>query len=206
MNRDGFEARVLDLWMTTRVPLTRAALQYATGARRKQLERWLDEMLADGVLDLDSDDEGEILYKVRGAKRPASGPTAVAEVVKLKSLQGQVARAAGAAGAAALVPRAKALMATRPGEKSILASAALSFVLGPFGWLYAAPLREAVPAAVLFVLLYKLLPAFLFAPLLGVLLPISALAGAGYAWAHNQSGGRSSLGDAARGLRKRDRR
>ena len=207
MNRDGFEARVLDLWVTTRVPLTRANLQYATGASRKQVERWLDSLAAEGVIDLDPDDAGEMVYSVRGAHRPANGATSIAEVQKLASLKGEVKRASRAlaitAGAlkgqsGALVPRSE--------EKSILASTALSFFFGPLGWIYAAPLREAVPAVVLFVLLYKILPMVLFAPLLGVLLPASAIAGAAYAWAHNQSGGRAAIGEAARGLTKGDRK
>jgi hypothetical protein len=202
VNRDGFEARVLDLWMTTRVPLTRTNLQYATGAKRKQIERWLDGMLADGVVDIDNDPHGEIVYTVRGSPRPGVGPASVAEVVKLKTLEGQVRRTSKAR---ALAPAARELVASRPGEKSILASAALSFFLGPVGWLYAAPLREALPAILVFGVLYKILPMVLFAPLLGVLLPISAIAGAGYAWAHNQSGNRSSLGAAARGLGKREK-
>jgi hypothetical protein len=205
VNRDGFEARVLDLWVTTRVPLTRANLQVATGATRRQLERWLDDMLLDGVVDVDNDTDGELLYSVRGATRPRTGTTSVADVVKLARLQGEVAPRGAVSSALAMLPRPDSLVVAKPGHKSIVASAGLSFFLGPIGWLYAAPLREAVPAAVLFVLLYKLLPMILFAPLLGILLPASALAGAAYAWAHNQTGDRSSIKDAARGLGKRDR-
>lgn len=203
MNRDGFEARVLDLWMTTRVPLTLVNLQYVTGAKRKQVERWLDAMLADGIVDVGSDDDGELVYTVRGAARAAVGPTSAAEVVKLERLKGDVRRASRALALAG--PGAALAPAGQPGHKSIVASAALSFFLGPIGWLYAAPLREALPATALFVLLYKLLPMVLFAPLLGVILPVSAIAGAAYAWAHNQSGGRSPLGKAAKGLKNRDR-
>jgi hypothetical protein len=206
VNRDGFEARVLDLWVTTRVPLTRTNLQYATGATRKQVERWLDGMLGEGVVDIGSDEDGELMYTVRGAVRSTTGPTSIAEVAKLKSLESQVKGNLVRAGKAlALAPQARALVSGHSasagdGSKSIVASAALSFFLGPVGWLYAAPLREALPAILVFAVLYKILPMVLFAPLLGILLPISAIAGAGYAWAHNQSGGRASLGKAARKL------
>lgn len=207
MNRDGFEARVLDLWMTTRVPLTRTNLQYASGAKRRQVERWLDGMLADGVVDIGSDDDGEIEYTVRGAVLSRTGPQSITDVVKLKSLESEVSgnlvRAGKALALAPGAPSSGALAARGDGDKSIVASAALSFFLGPVGWLYAAPLREALPAILVFALMYKILPMFLFAPLLGVLLPISAIAGAGYAWAHNQAGGRASLGKAARKLGKR---
>ncbi len=203
VNRDDFEARVLELWMTTRVPLTRANLQFATGAPRRQVERWLDGLVADGAVELDPDDAGELVYSVRGAARPGAGPTSIADVVKLEKLRAEVGRRSSQA----LVPRGVPLLpevAAPSGQKSIVASAALSFFFGPLGWLYAAPLAEALPVAAGFLLLYKLLPAFLLVPILGVVLPLSALAGAAYAWAHNQSGGRSSLGDAARRLRDRD--
>src|SRR4051794_27677162 len=61
VNRAEFEHQVLTLWMTTRVPLTRANLQFVTKVERKQLERWLDEMLQSGTLEFDSDEKGELL-------------------------------------------------------------------------------------------------------------------------------------------------
>ena len=92
MNRDEFESRVLQLWSTTRVPLTRANLMLVTGAPRAKLERWLDKLVSDGILELDSDDAGEMLYNVCGATRPLRGPTSAGEVAKLESL-GREARA-----------------------------------------------------------------------------------------------------------------
>jgi hypothetical protein len=204
VNRDEFEARVIDLWMTTRVPLTRANLQFATGTPRKQMERWLDALVVEGVVEVDPDDSGDLVYSVRGAARSSSGATSVADVVKLEALARQVRKPAKAL-VPAILKRPESLLAPAgDGQKSIVASAALSFFLGPIGWLYAAPLREALPAILGFVLLYKLLPAFLLVPLFGVLLPISAVAGAAYAWAHNQAGGRAGLGDATRRLKDRD--
>jgi hypothetical protein len=84
-------------------------------------------------------------------------------------------------------------------QKSLIASGALSFFLGPLGWLYAAPLKDAAPAIAVFMLLVMVLPHLLLYPLLGVLLPLSALGGVAYAWGHNQRGERTSLADAARG-------
>lgn len=209
MNRHAFEKRVLELWVTTRVPLTRVNVQLATGANRKDVDGWLNRMLLDGVLDLGNDDDGELLYTVRGAERPRAGVTAVGDLVardKLRQLQGEVRRASRPSKALAVLAREETLAApTGPARKSIVASTALSFFLGPMGWLYAAPLREALPAVIAFVVAYKLLPMFLFAPLLGILLPLSALAGGAYAWAHNQSGDRASLGDAAKRLTRRDK-
>ena len=199
MNREQFEASLLHLWVTTRVPFTRANLQYATGATRKQIERWTDDLLASGVVDVDSDADGELVYAVRGAQRPKNGATSVADVMKVARLEHDVKRTSRA-----LVAVPAAGRALHPaGKKSVLASTALSFFFGPVGWLYAAPLREAVPAIVVFVLLAKLLPMFLFGPLLAIILPLSAAAGGAYALVHNQTGGRESIRKAARGLVKR---
>lgn len=72
--------------------------------------------------------------------------------------------------------------------------------MGPVGWLYAAPLKEAVPAIVVFLLLARILPAVIFLPLLSILMPLSAAAGTLYAWRHNQRGERSSMLDIGRTL------
>jgi hypothetical protein len=196
VTRESFEQRLLHLWMTSRVPLTRANLQFYTGVGRAKLERWLDELVGGGVLEVDSDDAGELAWTVTGAQRPAQGATHVADVVKLEQLKGEVASTRALVRRAAsdvLAPR------TSGGEsKSLVASGALSFFFGPLGWLYAAPLREALPAILVFMLMVMVLPHLLLGPLLGVLMPLSAAAGVAYAWSHNKSGERTSLVDTAR--------
>jgi hypothetical protein len=195
VSRASFEQRLLHLWMTSRVPFTRPNLQFYSGLSRAKLERWLDELVGSGVLEVDSDDAGELVWTVVGAQRPANGALLVADVVKLERLKGEVASSR------ALVRRpSTSVPATRAGgqAKSLVASGALSFFLGPLGWLYAAPLKDAVPAVGLFVLLSMILPHVLLAPLLGVVLPLSGAAGVAYAWAHNQRGERTSLADVAR--------
>src|SRR4051794_3619444 len=74
MSQRAFETRLLNLWMKTRVPMTRANVLFYTQAPRKKLGAWLDELVADGVLEVDADNDGEMLWSVRGAKRPESGP------------------------------------------------------------------------------------------------------------------------------------
>ena len=91
MTRDEFEHRILSLWMTTRMPLTRANLQFVTGVPRAKLGKWLDALVADGVLDVDADDEGEMVWGVRGAVRATSGPDKPEEVKKLGDLKREVA-------------------------------------------------------------------------------------------------------------------
>ena len=114
-------------------------------------------MTVGGQLDADVADDGEMIWSVRGAARPPSGPETVAELEKVERARrrggdcAEGGRADARAGATGL--------ATRGGdEKSVVASGALSLVLGPLGWLYAAPLREAVPGVAIYVGLCTLLP------------------------------------------------
>jgi len=187
---EAFEEQLLRLWVTTRIPFTRANLQVLTRVPRARLERWLDELTAGEVLDVDAGNDGEMIWRVRGADRPRSGPETVAEKETLERLQGDVSKVKTALQVAGSLGR---LPATRQGGKSIVASGVLSFFLGPAGWLYAAPLATAIPATLVYVILCMLLPKFLLLPLLGVAAPISALAGMGYAARHNQHGRRTLL-------------
>jgi hypothetical protein len=90
---------------------------------------------------------------------------------------------------------------TRPrekGEKSWIASSALSLFLGPLGWLYAGSFREAIPAGLGWILLMAIfakLPFFLIMPVLMVAMPISAIAGFVYALQYNRHGKRTRLFD-----------
>jgi hypothetical protein len=193
VKQQGFEKRVLEIWVRSRVPLTKAHVQHLTGVPRKKVERWLDAMTVAGVLDADVDDGGEMIWTVRGAERPRGGPETVAELERLERLGAEVARAGGAL---ATVGRAAGL--TRRGQhdkddKSVVASGALSLVLGPLGWIYAAPLREAVPAAGLYVAALSFIPHMILWPVLGIAAPLSGLAGVYYAWRHNQTGVRTGL-------------
>ncbi len=92
-------------------------------------------------------------------------------------------------------------LARKPGkgEKSWLISGVASLALGPLGWLYAGSLREAVPAATVWVLLAalasKILPMLLMWPVLMVVMPLSGIAGVVYALQYNRHGGRQRLFD-----------
>jgi hypothetical protein len=190
MGQKAFESRVLEIWMRSRIPLTAAHVQHLTQAPRDKVRKWMDAMTVAGVLDADVTDEGEMLWRVRGADRPATGPETVAELERMERLTAEVQ------GAGQTLARVSAVagLTTRSGDqKSIVASGALSLFLGPLGWLYAAPLREAVPAAAVVVAATMFVPHFLLAPVLGIVAPLSGLAGVYYAWRHNQTGERTGL-------------
>jgi hypothetical protein len=193
MNQESFEARILKLWMTTRVPFTRANLQFATGAPRKKMESWLKQRVIDGVLDADVDDAGEFVYSVRGAERPRAGATSVAELEKMDRLTREVAGSAGAGTALMLQKQASSLLASGQGETSMVVSGLLSFFFGPLGWLYAGHWKEALPAAGVLILLKFILPTFLLMPILGVVGPVSAGVGVLYAWKYNRKGERQRI-------------
>jgi hypothetical protein len=100
---------------------------------------------------------------------------------------------------AKMAAQAKAELA-RPrekGEKSWLASTALSFFFGPVGWLYAGSFREAIPAGVLYLIIASVLmklPILLY-PALMIILPVSAIGGLVYALQFNRNGKRTRLFD-----------
>lgn len=195
MRQQEFEAKVLELWTRTRVPLTRANLLLHTKLSRVQLDRMLDEMTRSGLVDLDSDDEGELVWTVRGAARPRSGPESIAEMERRARLESEVDRLTSGAKLALRAAGVQTKPAAAQGgpKKSLIASGGLSFFFGPLGWLYAAPLKEAIPAIVVYVLLCSILPNFLLVWILGVFNPASAIAGVLYAWSYNHEGKRAPL-------------
>lgn len=107
----------------------------------------------------------------------------------------------GAIELAGKASRVKQELARKPGkgEKSWIISGVASLALGPAGWLYAGSWREAAPATVgwflLLGLVSKVLPTLLIAPLMAVVLPLSAIAGVVYALSYNRSGKRERLFD-----------
>jgi len=181
--------------MTTRMPLTRANLVFVTGVPRAKLEKWLDQLVADGVLDVDADDEGEMVWGVRGAARAQKGAEKPEDVKKLADLKQEVA--GSSANAVALVKvgagAARSLVAAGEGKKSLIASGLLSFFFGPLGWLYAGSLKEAGVVALVYFLLCAIIPHLLLAPLLAIAHPLSAAIGVLYAWKYNQKGERATL-------------
>lgn len=196
MKQEEFERALLRLWTTTRVPLTRANLLAVTEAPRAKLDGWMSALVTDGIAELDSDDDGEVLWRVRGAERPKTGPRSVAEIHAWERLNREVGTTPSAPAAtrleARLLPRDDDAGAVGD-EKSLVASGVLSFVFGPFGWLYAAPLKESIPAIAAMTVLAALMPPALFLPLFSASLPVFAVAGVGYAHAYNRSGRRTPL-------------
>lgn len=194
MTRDQFEHRLLSLWMTTRLPLTRANLIFVTGVPRGKLGKWLDQLTADGVLEVDSDDEGEMIWSVRGAARATSGPSSPEEVKKLAELKREIGASSGAAALVKVGASAASLLRSDgENKKSLIASGVLSFFFGPLGWLYAGSFKEAGVVGLVYFLLCAIIPHLLLAPLLAVAHPLSAAIGVLYAWKYNAKGERQTL-------------
>lgn len=245
MNAKEFERAVLELAMTTRAPLSRANISFYTGVPAKQAEKWLDELLRDAIVEIDTDDDGEIVYNVTGAKRPEQGATSLSRCAscqrvtgtgsrcghcgdyldtRLRALKAEVDRERGSrpqpsssrrVSAEQDERRASDLSPMRPldmarvladverfrrdlgkpavaDEKNVIVAGILG-LFGPLGWFYAGSQREAGIALIAVLVAAKLLPLFVFAPLLTLLAPISALVSVLYAWQYNRTGERASL-------------
>ncbi|HWM85463.1 MAG TPA: hypothetical protein VNO33_06480 [Kofleriaceae bacterium] len=184
---------------------------------RQRLNRWLDELTAEGVLECEVDDEGEMLWIIPGAARTATGPRTFAELGRgpagaRGASVGRASRDAARRNRArdddddtiASLGRAAMTLATKggslergkkgedDGKKSLAVSAGLS-LLGPLGWLYAGSLKEAAIASAVAVLVWKIMPTFLLMPILYLALPLSAVVGLVYAWQYNRKGERTTL-------------
>lgn len=207
-----FEQAVLELAMTTRVPLTRANIAFYSGAASKQADKWLDEMIRDGLLEFDSDDNGDLIYIVSGAQRPASGATQLTRCSacqratgagsrctrcgklldpQLRALKEEVDRAGSTID---ILRQGSSLMrgGVQEGEKNLIVGGLLG-LLGPIGWFYSAPFKEAGVATLLFLIVANVVPGFLFYPVMGLITPLFVLLGAMYAWRYNRTGQRTSL-------------
>src|SRR6476619_5156186 len=134
MNAKQFEATVVKTWVETNIPLTHANLTAVTGEARSDVEHHMRGLLRQGVVDMDVGADGEIEWKVRGAKRPRAAPDTVGDVKEKQQATQNLAEAkaviavAGKSAIKALEPG--------PGQKGVLLSAGLSLLFGPFGWLY----------------------------------------------------------------------
>lgn len=190
MKQHDFELAVMKLWTTSLVPMTRVNILAFTKVERSKLDGWLDELIKDSILELDSDEEGELVWNVRGAKRPARGLTSVAQLEKLRAIEGEAPIVVKAGPRA--TAQGSAIVAASP-KKSLVASGILSFLFGPLGWLYAAPLVESIPAAFAYILLCSIIPKFILVYILAVVGPLSGIAGVLYAWSYNRIGRRATL-------------
>jgi hypothetical protein len=76
----------------------------------------------------------------------------------------------------------------KAGEKNLLVSGGLS-LFGPLGWLYAGSYKEAIPAAILYYIAWKLIPTLFMA----FTIPVSIVIGFLYAWQYNREGKRMNL-------------
>lgn len=218
MKRDEFESLVLELWMKTRIPLTRAHVEHHTGVKSKKVRKWLDELVVEGELELDVTRGGEMLWTVPGASRPIDGADSFEELERYQAIREEarrrvLARQEGQSSAPpakeadkpstsltltkkalSLAGKATGALDKKRGEgdKSLLLSAGLG-LLGPIGWLYAGSFKEAIPGTILQFLVAALIPSFLLMPVLLVALPLSSLAGLLYAWGYNRNGQRGPL-------------
>jgi hypothetical protein len=186
----AFDARILELWTKTRLPLTRANVVAITGVPVKKADAWLDVMVRDELLEMDSTDDGDLLWTVRGSARPTRGLQTVAEVLKMQSLTKEMERPAEKRGSSPIVLASGA----NANKKSVVLSGALSFFLGPMGLLYAAPMSVAAPAALAWLIAGAIIPSFFLVYIAGIVCPVSALGPARVAFGERRFAPKTRLG------------
>jgi hypothetical protein len=186
-------------------------VQLYTDTPRDRIGRWMNDLVLAGIAEVDSDDEGEIIWRIRGAARSPNGPRSIDEWTRLQRLLREVDGSDATRPAATdsrHVERGLGRAATPSSsgirdEKSLLASGLLSFAFGPFGWLYAAPIRDSVAGIAVVLIASALLPGTIAASFLGLVAPLSALAGLVYAQRYNATGERRSLSELVAAARPR---
>jgi len=218
------EAFIRRAWTDSQTPLTDENVARLVGLPRADVEHGMRQLMRKGVVDMDIDAGGNIVWCVPGLKRAASQlpPAPSTETVTSPPVAKPVEVATGSAIVAqpAVVsapterrtayvdppkpPRqevsvsvpgigVKVGFSTDPERKSVLLSGGVSLLFGPFGWIYAAPWKEALPAIGIYTVLVALFPKFLVGTLLGVLHPTCGVLGMLYAFRHNQTKRRTPL-------------
>jgi hypothetical protein len=187
------------LWTRTRIPMTRAnALAYAEAIfsiEPSVMRDAIDALVLEGAVLADGDDDGALLLWP-GEDRPALGPKTLEEALTLERLEREASVPAPVKTPAWMLAK-RAPDPVTVDKKSVLASGALSLVFGPVGWIYAAPMSEALPAIIAFGMLSALAGWLLPATLASVVLTAasigSGLMGMAYAQRYNERGRRTPL-------------
>jgi hypothetical protein len=203
-NEARAEARTLlrALWTRTRIPMTRSnALAYGElilGLDPDRIRPAIEELIADGTVIAEGDTDDALLLWP-GESRPSLGPRTVQEAQTLERLNQE-------ASIPVRTQTPRWMLAKREPDpvpiahKSIWISGALSFVFGPLGWLYAAPLKDVVVGFFVFSVLTTLaalvLPGSLAAIVGGLASFVSGVLGMSYAHQYNKRGKRTALLDA----------
>lgn len=164
MTQTELSVLVKRLWSTTQVPLTHEQLAQRTGLAKRDVEHGMRGLLRAGEVDLDVNDQGDVVWVVPHLPRAAE----VTEV----SLGGS---------------GVSLRLSVDPEKKSVLLSAGMGLLFGPFGWLYASPWAEAALGIAAYVLAMIIVPRFLLGTLFGLVHPTCGVLAMLYAWRFNQT-------------------
>jgi len=178
---EDFQVEVIELG-SRGVPLTVANVVAHMRTPPERVQRGLDKMARDGLLELEVDEsEGFVVYRVRGlstsaplVRRREARPVRITRMTPVMYTQ------------------PSATMAT---PKSVTLAVVLAALVPGLGLAYAAPIRVVLAASLVVLVLGKMLGASLvFAPLFWLFaIGVSALFGGLYAVRYNQEGHRARL-------------
>lgn len=164
-----------------------------------EAELHLDRMQRGGRLEIDDEDDGVTVYRVRGlsSEKKGSGLASLREAAEDAALAARVGGAlAGRDAGGPLAPDKRRKLSLAVG---------LGAIFPGFGLVYAAPLSVSIAGVVAGAIAFKILswlPFFISGPAFLVLAAISGVLGGLYAWQYNQMGKRSPLGEEGRSLRR----
>ena len=88
VNRDELESHIMQLWVTTQIPLTVANLQFSSKVPRRKLVTWLRALQEQGIIALKSNN-GDFAVLVPGAERSRDGCRSFEELALLERVRGQ---------------------------------------------------------------------------------------------------------------------
>jgi hypothetical protein len=188
-----FQVEAVDL-ARDGTPLTVANIVVGLRIGAAEAERHLARMAKEGHLDGSfDDDEGVIVYRVRGLSKKGSGESlsgALRNAAIGTMLQQKLGTSLGIGGASN-----KALAGQQP--RKVTTGVLLGGLVPGLGLAYAAPWKVVAAATIVVVAGFKILAFFstiFFAvPFLVVAAVISAILGGLYAWQFNQAGQRVAL-------------
>ena len=158
------------LWTTTASTLRAAALAEYSGLTQAEVTSGMRVLLREGSVDIDVTSSGELCWLVPGVARLSVKPDAPSWA------QGLGIR-----------------FERDPLAKSVLLSAGMGLLFGPFGWLYAGAWVEAVLGIALYVGVGLALPRFMLGTFFGVLHPTCAVVAMLAAWHFNRTESRQLL-------------
>ncbi len=189
MHEQELEAALRVLWARSSTPVTTEQLQKHLGLPKSDVEHAMRALLRVGSVDVDVAQGGEVCWVAHGTKAAV-----VAPVQPVRTLT-KIEESAPTSTVNLSVPGTgfSVQLSQDPNRKSVLLSAGMGLLFGPFGWLYAGPWLETAIGVAIYVALALVLPRFLLGPFFGLIHPACGVLAMLHAWRFNRVKKRTPL-------------